>query len=460
MSETPRTPSLIRDLQGMSRRISDLEKRARVGFGTGGGYVAHASQHAAGGPDPVDHNLLANLTVGDPHPQYVLHTELPPGGGVSDHGLLTGLTPDDDHPHYALADKSRPATWVAAGDLAARSLADLGTRNHNDLQNYDASDNHAQYARLFGRVGTQQLSGSIDFGGNLELQGNNEGSAGSKGRVRILDRLVIDPGTYDPGTGVAWNIMSASGSISTSATLRALNVTPTITYNHASGSIAPFVLFSFGGTLTAATAKFLGAGQVLNFAPAVTLPGGSSMNVRVLIDNVALGDAVGGSNTMSLHTSVDILGSVGSGWTVVTWRGIRISTLTGAGGAGSITDLVVVDQEDNSAKATREYLARSSAGKARLQMYGAARLGDQTLTTDPESILHIAKGTQNGAAWRAALTWEADDTNPTAPTSGKMRMYLKGNFLVIQANAAGTVRYYLLDLTNAAVNWTQQTTAP
>jgi len=59
-----------------------------------------------------------------------------------DHGGLAGLT-DDDHTIYALADKSRPAAWVAAADLAARSIADLGTKNHALLDDI-GSNTHAQ----------------------------------------------------------------------------------------------------------------------------------------------------------------------------------------------------------------------------------------------------------------------------------------------------------------------------
>lgn len=66
--------------------------------------------------------------------------------GTKDHHLLTGRD-DDDHALYALADKSRPNPWVAAGDLAARSIADLGTRTHALLTGLDADD-HPQYGAL------------------------------------------------------------------------------------------------------------------------------------------------------------------------------------------------------------------------------------------------------------------------------------------------------------------------
>ena len=63
-----------------------------------------------------------------------------------DHGGdLAGLA-DDDHTQYALADKSRPAPWVAAADLAARSLADLGTKDHGALTGL-LDDDHTQYLK-------------------------------------------------------------------------------------------------------------------------------------------------------------------------------------------------------------------------------------------------------------------------------------------------------------------------
>ena len=71
-----------------------------------------------------------------------------PQGGQLDHGLaLTGLG-DDDHQQYALADKSRPAVWVSATDLAARSIADLGTKSHSLLTGLTSGDDHTQYVHV------------------------------------------------------------------------------------------------------------------------------------------------------------------------------------------------------------------------------------------------------------------------------------------------------------------------
>lgn len=73
---------------------------------------------------------------------------------------LEYLNPSTDFlAQYALADKSRPATWVSAADLSARSLADLGTRAHSDLTDFEV-DNHTIYALLAGRAG-----GLVQVGG-------------------------------------------------------------------------------------------------------------------------------------------------------------------------------------------------------------------------------------------------------------------------------------------------------
>ncbi len=106
----------------------------------------------------IDHGGLVGL-ADDDHAQYALSDKSRPATwveagdlaarsiadlGTTDHDLLSGLA-DDDHVQYALADKSRPATWVAAGDLSGRSIADLGTTDH-DLLSGLADDDHMQYA--------------------------------------------------------------------------------------------------------------------------------------------------------------------------------------------------------------------------------------------------------------------------------------------------------------------------
>ena len=107
-------------------------------------------------------------------------------GGVSVHGLLSGLDADD-HTQYALADKTRPSPWVAAGDLSARSLADLGTRAH-DLLTGLGDDDHSIYALLSGRSGGQTLIGGADASERLTLQST---AHATRGYVRAQDDLQL-----------------------------------------------------------------------------------------------------------------------------------------------------------------------------------------------------------------------------------------------------------------------------
>jgi len=95
------------------------------------------------------------------------HQSTPPCAGVTVHADLTGLDADD-HEQYALADKTRPDPWVAAADVSPRSLADLGTKDH-DLLDGLTDDDHSIYALLAGRSGGQTFVGGIGSGDKLGL---------------------------------------------------------------------------------------------------------------------------------------------------------------------------------------------------------------------------------------------------------------------------------------------------
>lgn len=89
-------------------------------------------------PAGVDHSLLANLTVGDPHTQYRLesadHSHQSTGlqGGTLDHGLaLTGLT-DDDHTQYALLAGRSGGQTLIGGTAAGDDLILRATSNATD----------------------------------------------------------------------------------------------------------------------------------------------------------------------------------------------------------------------------------------------------------------------------------------------------------------------------------------
>ena len=65
------------------------------------------------------------------------------------------------------------------------------------------------------------------------------------------------------------------------------------------------------------------------------------------------------------------------------------------------------------------------------------------------------------AAAAANLTLGELGANPPSPTaSNQLKIYMKGDKLVIAYNDAGTVRYKYLDLTGTGVTWVHTTTAP
>lgn len=135
----------------------------------------------AGGADPSDGQVA---TWSDALGGWIAAD---PAGGVTDHGALTGLYPDDDHAQYARADKSRPTTWVEAADLAGRSLADLGTKDH-DLLDGLTDDDHSIYALLAGRSGGQTFVGDAAASGHLTLQST---AHATRGYVRAQDDLQL-----------------------------------------------------------------------------------------------------------------------------------------------------------------------------------------------------------------------------------------------------------------------------
>jgi len=86
------------------------------------------------------------------------------GGANGDYTLNHAqVAAGDLHTEYALADKSRPSPWVAAADLAALSIADLGTRTHSLLTSLTApADDHTQYLLI---TGVRAMTGALDMGG-------------------------------------------------------------------------------------------------------------------------------------------------------------------------------------------------------------------------------------------------------------------------------------------------------
>lgn len=146
-------------VSGVSEAFLRKSDGTIVQLTSGGGVPVHTHQDGTQGGQ-LDHGLAmtgASL-LDDDHPQYARTDKTRPTPwvaaadlsvrsvadlGTRDHDLLTGLL-DDDHTQYALANKTRPVVWVEAADLAPRSIADLGTRTHALLTGL-AADDHPQY---------------------------------------------------------------------------------------------------------------------------------------------------------------------------------------------------------------------------------------------------------------------------------------------------------------------------
>lgn len=94
-------------------------------------------------PAGIDHNLLANLAVGDPHTQYRLevddHTHQSAGAqaGKLDHGLALNGLADDDHSAYLLASDAISRAAFAA------NWADLTDGGETVLHTHAGAANEA-----------------------------------------------------------------------------------------------------------------------------------------------------------------------------------------------------------------------------------------------------------------------------------------------------------------------------
>lgn len=115
--------------------------------------------------------------------------------GTKDHHLLTGRD-DDDHSLYALADKTRPSPWVAAADLSPRSLADLGTKDHHLLAGL-GDDDHPGYVWRTGRSGGQTIFGGTGPIEHLTLYSTLNASRGyvrAQDDLQLLSNIIRDSG--------------------------------------------------------------------------------------------------------------------------------------------------------------------------------------------------------------------------------------------------------------------------
>jgi hypothetical protein len=145
-----------------------------------------------------DHNLLINLAVGDPHPQYLntargdaryalaAHNHAgvyqPVGSYQTQDAELTalaGLTSAADRlPYFTGSGTADLATFTAAGRslvgganaAAMRATLELGTA---------ATEAETAFARLLGRAGGQTLNGDTASAGNIRVDSTSHATKGN-----------------------------------------------------------------------------------------------------------------------------------------------------------------------------------------------------------------------------------------------------------------------------------------
>jgi hypothetical protein len=438
-----------------------------------GAPVGHTHAHSALtglGADDHTHYALADKTRPNP---WVAAADLAARSlgdlGTRTHSLLTGLGADD-HTLYALADKTRPNPWVAASDLAARSLADLGTRSHADLQNLTTGDPHTQYVATAGRSGTSNdflvsttttgtITGSAQSGAGKRL--NLRASTDTQGIATIS---IADHVTLAGFGNSVMNVLQGPLDLNASTRIWAMSVadlngthgTWTATANLLSGFGGGFQAFVIAPTVrnTASAARSdMGTWQL--FLNAIQFIGDGAAitvpNVYSIFDNVQYKRENAGSTTCTEHTSVRTAVSADTSCSITTLRGHH---LIANGLGGSFGTVVVYDIDSGVAASTLALSLRSGPAAMQMRHAGGVRIGSSTAA--PDTQLHLTANTL-----RAAITFDEDTATPSNPTSGaQCRLYMKADKLVIQYNDAGTIRYKYLDLTGTGVTWVHTTSAP
>lgn len=136
---------------------------------------------AAGGAGVGTHALLDST----------IHTDTTTGT-VARGDLITGQTATPEWTRLAIGSSGTflrsdgtDCAWTAIVDadvpntITLDNITQITTRNHASLQNFDASDDHAQYAKIAGRSGGQTIIGGTASGNDLELRSTSHATKGT-----------------------------------------------------------------------------------------------------------------------------------------------------------------------------------------------------------------------------------------------------------------------------------------
>ncbi len=138
----------------------------------------------------IDHSQLTNLTMGDPHTQYLLE---------STYDANTILKADaNDTPIALTVDASTIVGRASTGNIAALTAAQVATIVQSSIDHGSIAgltdDDHTGYARLAGRSGGQTLIGGTAANDDLTLEGTSNAT-------RTTSYVVLQPNGGNVGIG-------------------------------------------------------------------------------------------------------------------------------------------------------------------------------------------------------------------------------------------------------------------
>lgn len=227
----------------------------------------------------------------------------------------------------------RPAGAGAfsCSDLAACSLANLGTRDHH-LATGLLDDDHTQYALLLGRSGGQTLYGGTAYGHQLGLASRRGAASGILALQEASPQLALTG-----GLDVSGHI--AAGSLASINATRALNVEASLAgtqaialYGKVIGAQAAGSAITMGvaGGATAQGTPALAFAYGLYFFAAHNTPSGCYSVTPIYL---SMQSGASGSGALQFATGLLITGAV--------WNGSKPGTATGVDvlnqGAAAVT---------------------------------------------------------------------------------------------------------------------------
>lgn len=368
-------------------------------------------------PAGVDHNSLANLTTGDPHTQYELEANL-----TEDVQDIVGA--------FLVDSSTIDFTYSDAGNSITVAVIPGGV-SHPLLGGLTASDaGHTQFALLAGRTGGQTLKGGVDASENLTLQSTNDAT---RGLIVLLDPTHFRTGSNTFTTTPNWFVFPGTYTVNfaTGSLGNLVNFSGTLVFDQGASGSNALTLVANTGIIknVSGEANSLGAHAVLLTTPtyqadAATL---TLTQHRVVFDNPTFSILSGGVMTVTQVNSIQSKGTVNTGATITTRRGILVEDYTGA---GAITTQVGIDINALTL-ATTNLSIRSAGSTTQMRHAGPGVFGANAAPTNASVGLEVQSTTL------AFLLPRMTTTQRDALTAVDGMMIYNTTTATVQARVAG-----------------------